>query len=536
MAELSRRELLALTAAAAGSSFEPAIAENARSGDSDWQLTYAKFDSNQRLRSPFLEGYCDRTSVRVGETVRFFLSTNEPSKCRIDVYRMGYHGGDGGCRMRTFDNLSVEPQPVPDRGVMRLRECRWAPAVEFHIPSSWRSGVYLGKLSCDRHRYQSYLIFIVADDCKCDFLFQCSTNTWQAYNKWPDASSLYDNDRPDRKPLASGVRASFDRPYAKYWQVVDSPLSLGSGEFLLFEFPFAYWLEQQGYDVHYCSNEDVSVGGIDFLKRAKAFLSVGHDEYWTRRQYDACLQAVQAGVNLGFFCGNSCCFVIDDSPAWDDRPRRTIERVGRYGGIRPGEEKYMADLPQSAPSEALLLGAQTMSPFNGSGDWVVTMPDHWIFAGTRMKKGDRIPGLVGWEHHGSPAAIPGLEVVAEGRTWTGGDEPSSYAATIYPGPKGNTVFNAATIFWAQGLASPPGHQLPFVHNGRPHGPDERVQRITKNLCDRWRSSRPPTRRMSESAGAFRWPPTSPRKPGSTLAWRLWIRRFVGRTGRCWITF
>jgi hypothetical protein len=26
---------------------------------------------------------------------------------------------------------------------------------------------------------------------------------------------------------------------------------------------------------------------------------------------------------------------------------------------------------------------------------------------------------------------------------------------------------------------------PFVHNGRPHGPDPRVQRITKNLLSRW---------------------------------------------------
>jgi hypothetical protein len=50
------------------------------------------------------------------------------------------------------------------------------------------------------------------------------------------------------------------------------------------------------------------------------------------------------------------------------------------------------------------------------------------------------------------------------------------------------VFNAATIFWAQGLSSPPGHWLPFVHNGRPHGPDRRVQRITKNLFDRWRGA------------------------------------------------
>ena len=145
----------------------------------------------------------------------------------------------------------------------------------------------------------------------------------------------------------------------------------------------------------------------------------------------------------------------------------------------------MADLPEDGPNEATLIGARTVIPFNGSGDWVVTKPGHWIFDGTGMKKGDRIPGLVGWEHHGDPADIPGLEVVAAGKTWTGGDQESHYEATVYPGPKGNTVFNAATIFWAQGLSSPPGHWLPHVHNGRPHGPDPRVQRMTSNLLARW---------------------------------------------------
>ena len=114
----------------------------------------------------------------------------------------------------------------------------------------------------------------------------------------------------------------------------------------------------------------------------------------------------------------------------------------------------------------------------------MTRPGHWIFEGTKLKKGDRIPGLVGWEFHGEPAKIPGLEVVAEGPTWTGGDEESHYTATIYPGPKGNFVLNASTIFWSQGLAAPPGHMPPISHHGRPHGPDERVQRITRNLLDR----------------------------------------------------
>ena len=54
------------------------------------------------------------------------------------------------------------------------------------------------------------------------------------------------------------------------------------------------------------------------------------------------------------------------------------------------------------------------SRFNGGGDWTVVKPNHWMFKGTGMKKGDAIPGIVGWEHHGAPAKLPGLEIVAEG--------------------------------------------------------------------------------------------------------------------------
>ena len=316
------------------------------------------------------------------------------------------------------------------------------------------------------------------DDRTADYLFQTSDFTWQAYNRWPSQFALYD-DGEHSWYWGGDVQVSFNRPYGKYCQIFDAPLSTGSGEFLLWEYPFVYWLERHGYDVRYCANEDIDVGGADFIAKSKGFLSIGHDEYWTRKQYDSCLEAVKRGVNFGFFSGNSVCFVIDNpSP-------RVIERVGRYGGIRPGEEKYMADLPVQAPSEAALIGAQTVSPFNGSGDWTVTKPEHWIFEGTGMKKGDFIPGLVGWEFHGDPAPIPGLEVVAAGTTVNSGLASSHYEATIYPGPKGNSVFNASTIFWAMGLSSPPGHILPFVHDGRPLGPDPRVERITSNLLARW---------------------------------------------------
>ena len=130
------------------------------------------------------------------------------------------------------------------------------------IPDDWPSGVYLGRLTTlvdgDSEPYwQSYVVFIVRDDRPADILFQCSDNTWQAYNRWPNHYSLYTHPKGDQGPWAD---VSFDRPYGREAQhdaIVDDPLTFGSGEFLPFEFPLAYWLEQHGYDVTYCSNSDM---------------------------------------------------------------------------------------------------------------------------------------------------------------------------------------------------------------------------------------------------------------------------------------
>ena len=172
---------------------------------------------------------------------------------------------------------------------------------------------------------------VARDDRPADFVFQCSDNTWQAYNKWPDNHSLYTNDRADGKVLVGGVRVSYDRPYGKYVQIYDNPLSQGSGEFLLWEFPLAFWMEAQGYDVTYCSNTDVHAE-LKCLLRARAFLSVGHDEYWSRQQFDNVLAGVKAGVNVAFLSGNTCCFVAPLSASSDGVANRVLTRAGRYGG------------------------------------------------------------------------------------------------------------------------------------------------------------------------------------------------------------
>jgi hypothetical protein len=460
--------------------------ENEHPGTRDWMTTNVRVDPKTKYRSPWVEGYVSRTSVRPGESITIHVSTNPPSPFVIEFYRLGYYQGHGGRFMMKTGPIKGSVQPDPPVGPMRLRECAWAPIATITIPADWTSGVYLGKLTAEREGLQSYVVFVVRDDRKADFLFQVSDTTWNAYNRWPSQFSLYDDGKKEWY-WGPNVQTSFDRPYGKYCQVVDTPLSVGSGEFLLWEFPLAYWMEQQGYDLTYISNLDTHAD-VDGLRRAKGWLSVGHDEYWSLSMFQNMIKLVGEGLNLAFLSGNSICGVIDIHAAGDGRACRIIERVGRFGS--PRKEEIEEGFPEEAlfvkngPNESILMGAQSTYPVTGGGDWICRKPDHWLFVGTGMKAGDGIPGLVGWEWHGAPAPIAGLEIVASGKTQSPRAE-GEYTATIYPGPKGNLVFNASTIWWADGLSEPPGYVRPATYT-RPKGPDVRVQRITRNLLERMR--------------------------------------------------
>jgi hypothetical protein len=60
--------------------------------------------------------------------------------------------------------------------------------------------------------------------------------------------------------------------------------------------------------------------------------------------------------------------------------------------------------------------------------------------------------------------------------------PSDWPSGVYLGKQ---VFNAATSWWSLGLSEPPGFQRPSAHGSMLQGPDPRVQRMTRNLFDRF---------------------------------------------------
>lgn len=474
---------LAATAAApllhAEDGENPVVVENRKPGTLDWMLTETRTHAVEALRCPWIEGFCSCQSVSAGGKVEFFVSTDPAAEFHVQIFRLGWYGGKGGRHMKTLGPYQGKAQPVPEHGEKRVRICQWEPCAALDVPGDWLSGVYLAKLILTAGGPQSYIIFIVRDHRRAALLFQCSDHTWQAYNRWPAHSALYDDGKHEWY-WGGGVQVSFQRPYGKYCQIFDAPLSTGSGEFLLWEFPFAFWLEQHGYDITYLSNQDTHRDPVGLL-RAKGFLSIGHDEYWTLEMFRHVQAAVTEGVSVGFFSGNAVCGRVQ----WD-AARRGFERIGVFGP--PGgtqEFDRMKTLAHERPYANELIGAHSTGPVTGGADWVCALPDHWIFEGTGMKKGDGIPGLVGWEWHGDPAPIRGLEIVATAPTQSAPGQPNGgkFTATVYPGPKGNIVFNASTIWWGDALSAPPGYIRPSVY-ASPRGPDARAQRITHNILRR----------------------------------------------------
>ncbi len=485
--------------AAAGAKKKPGLIEleNSKQGTVEWQLQFTGFESPatmasypmvRNLRSISIEGFVTETSLYPGQSLDLKVSMDPPGRFVLDIYRMGYYGGTGARFMTQLGPFDGITQAVPMMSMERLRECNWESAVTFTIPEDWPSGIYLGKLSRDeKFGKQSYIIFVVKERRTSDILCQVSDLTWQAYNKWPARDSLYDDGGTSVWYTGPNVRVSFDRPYAKYCQLLEAPLSAGSGEFLLWEHPLVFWLEQQGYDVTYCSNLDLHFDP-EILMRSKVFISMGHDEYWSRKMYEEATKARDNGLSFAFLCGNSVAGEIQFYDSFLDRPGRVFAKTPNVNFL----------------DESKLMGVNSYGV--GYGDWVVKNHDHWIYEGTGLKEGDRIPAMIGWEFHGNPDPdIKGLVVVAESEL---SQTERLHSGIIYQGPKGNWVFNAGTCWWSEGLSQPPGHipagdagmeespylyakdpysrSAPAGHNpgGRTFGVNQQIQKITANVLNR----------------------------------------------------
>ncbi|MFI6562237.1 DUF4082 domain-containing protein [Streptomyces sp. NPDC050534] len=288
-----------------GSGSNPIVCENSKPGTpkTDWFSPNAYGD---------IKGFTTKESVQAGDTVQFKIQSK--SAYNVQIYRLGWYGGDGARQMSTAAqaavtypaNYTTKPAGCTTKSTGLVDCGNWPVTASWTVPSDAVSGLYIANLTqTDGDGLMPYPFVVRNDSSTSDVVVQTSDQTWQAYNDY-GGQDLYGGLGP--APDGRAYEVSYNRP-----------LDIGGDNGIYgSEYMMLAWLERNGYDVSYTSGVDVSsANGATLLKKHKVYLSSGHDEYWTQSQYSNVLAARKAGVRQGFFSGNEVFWKTRLAPSID---------------------------------------------------------------------------------------------------------------------------------------------------------------------------------------------------------------------------
>jgi hypothetical protein len=381
---------------------------------------------SQPKRGAWLDGYPGRLSVAPGDKLALHLAGSTGS-AKLEIARLGAE------RKVVFTREEVKLSPEPTPPDASANGCHWPVSLTLDVPRDWKTGYYNVRLTApgaEGKPIQSNGFFVVRSaepGVEAKILLQLATNTYNAYCNWGGYSLYAYNGRYK----VQGRRVSFERPI--------------EGQFARWEADFVAWAEKAGYALDYAANLDLEQHP-DELAKYRLILSVGHDEYWSSGMRDALEKFIGAGGNVAFLSGNTCCwqvrpeehgqalrcykqaFVQDPlytgdrnallSTLWShhlvNRPENQLTGVGfPWGGYRKSHGQFMTE----------------------KAEFTVHRPDHWLFEGTNLKRGDTF---------GAKDSIVGYECDGCELTWRDG---LPYATHADGTPKSFTVLATCPARW-----------------------------------------------------------------------------------------
>ncbi len=435
------------------SRFNPIAQENQLPGTSAWETTNEAPYDDKTFRFPVIEGYTWTTTAIAGDTVSFSVSTNQP-QFTANIYRLGWYQGMGARLLQTIPGIQGHFYPMPAMDPQTdLMDAHWPASFSIKIAPSWVTGMYVAKLTAANGKV-AYAPFVVRSVQPTDFIFIHAATTDQAYNSW-GGKSLYEFNSTGHK---RAYKVSFNRPFV---------VGAGFGYLLNWEYPMIRWLEKNGYNVGYVSTEDVHSDGA-LLKHHKGILVVGHNEYWSKQMKDNLKATIDSGVDFANFAADTMSWQIRYEPSSSQHgslPNRIIvcykdQSLDPFYGKDNSQVTVDPDNPiLNRPTQTLLgeTSAGQVAFISTRYDWVIADASSWVFNGTGLTNGDRLPGLVGYEYDKVSVSYPeppGLDILASSPVHdigTNRDDVSN--ATIYTAQSGAEVFDAGTIHWSWGLDS-----------------------------------------------------------------------------------
>jgi len=439
----------------------------------------------QPKRGAWLEGYPGRLSVVAGDKLALHLA-GTTGKARLEIARVGAERKV----VLTRDDIPVTAHDVPTDA--SANGCRWPATLTLDVPAEWATGYYNVRLDgpgTDGKPVRSDGFFVVrpSEPGKgSKVLLQLATNTYNAYCNWAGYSLYAYHGRYG----VQGRRVSFERPIV--------------GQFAQWELPFVQWAERAGYALDYATNLDLEQRP-EMLAKYKLVLSVGHDEYWSSGMRDRLEDFIGRGGNVAFFSGNTCCWQVRpedggqalrcykqafvQDPLFDGGPNRLLSSLWSHHLVKRPENELTG--------VGFLWGGYHKSHgqfMDGKAEFTVHRPDHWLFDGTGLKRGDTFGSkdtVVGYECDGCEIAwrdgLPypthadgtprSFAILATCPARWHPDDSEWYErwekgrtgnAVLGVYERGGTVVTVGTTDWSHGL----------------RGGDPAVVRVTRNVLDR----------------------------------------------------
>lgn len=420
--------------------------------------------SSYSARVPqYIEAYANACSVRSGHSIKFSASIQSPSRRQalLEIFRFDQMQVDDSTYGERADYtykkdyrnfLRVQPGSSPYYAAhFKPRTftlpanasqdgCGWPSVVSWSIPTSTAPGAYFGRFT--HNKRTTYVLFVVRPNTpRSSIVCQLPVNTYQAYNPF-GGHCLYG------PPISNGIKnpISFERP-CQLW------------DYILYDSSILSWFERN-FSPDYCTNIDLHADAVS-LANYDLFVSCGHDEYWTREMRSSIESFGHAGGNVLFLTGNTCYRPVSFEGKDNSQMKRLTLEFNDLGK------------PEALTTGVNWSAGRWTKPLPKRG-YVVRMPDHWAFAGTRLAEGDTFgadEGIIGYETDAAVydfRGLPASPTPSDFRTLATAELPEwddwyGRAATMgmfHRDGKG-TVFNVATTGWGRGLLSDSGlvHQI-----------------------------------------------------------------------------
>ena len=385
-----------------------------------------------------IQGWTSRAAAPAGTPLVLRVST--PARAfQVRAYRIGsYRGGTSRLVWRS-GWVPGEVQAQPRFAAYRTRTivAPWHPSL-IADTFGWPSGFYVLRLTTKAGLDTQVPYVVSSQSTTGTVVLGVPVLTWQAYNLW-GGYSLYLSLSGDQRAHA----VSFDRPYFGVG---------GFNDFRTSVVPLVVRAEATHVPLSYVANMQLD-RRPDLLRGARAYVSLGHDEYWTPGMRRAVESARDAGTNLAFFGSNTA--------YWRVRLGRSAtgsqRRVTGYRSDAAADPALLAepeaatarfrDPPAAWPENSLT--GMLYECYPADADFHVVAPHWWGFRGTGVEEGSTFPGLVGNEAdrvYPGPTSPHRLQVLSNAPYDCRG-VPTTAQSVYVTTTSGAAVFSAGTLRW-----------------------------------------------------------------------------------------